>query len=97
MPDRKTTALTLPSGATAEIKEYISAGEFLDATEVKDGAELSKSDLAKKILGLAIASVNGSNEDVLETLRSLPLKDYLFLSKEVAKLTNADFTEAKSL
>lgn len=97
MSARKISQLTLPSGAIVELKEYISAGEFLDATEVRDGAELSKSDLAKKILSLAVVSVNGSTENISDALRELPLKDYLVLSKEVAKLTNADFTEAKSL
>ena len=95
MAERKTKTVTTPSGVPVELKEYISAGEFLDATESKE-AEISKSELAKKLVMLAIVSVAGSKENISAALRDLPLPDYLFLSKEVAKLTNADFTEAKN-
>jgi len=93
--ERKTKVLTAPSGALIELKEYISAGEFLDATESKDG-ELSKNELAKRLVNAAVVSVNGSKENVPAALRDLQLPDYLFLSKEVAKLTSGDFTEAKT-
>lgn len=93
--ERKTKTLLMPSGNTAELKEYISAGEFLDATDSKDG-ELSKNELAKRLIQAAIVSVNGSKENIPSVLRDLPLPDYLFLSKEVAKLTTGDFTPAKS-
>jgi hypothetical protein len=95
MSERKTKILTTPSGVAAELKEYISAGEFLDATESKDG-EIPKSELAKRLVALAVVSLNGSKETIPNALRELPLADYLFLSKEIAKLTNADFTEAKT-
>jgi hypothetical protein len=94
MSERKTKTLTAPSGATIELKEYISAGEFLDATESKD--ELSKTELAKRLVQIAVVSVNGSKENIQAALRDLPLSDYLFLIKEVAQLTNADFTPAKT-
>jgi hypothetical protein len=97
MAERKLKALTTPSGIAVEMNEYISAGEFLDATETKDGAELPKPELAKRIVQLAVVSINGSKEDIPNALRALPLQDYLFLSKEVAKLTNADCMEAKNL
>jgi hypothetical protein len=96
MAERKTKTLTTPSGVSVELKEYISAGEFLDVTESKDAAEVSKSELAKKLILLAVVSVGGSKENIATALRDLPLPDYLFLSKEVAQLTNADFTPAKT-
>jgi hypothetical protein len=96
MAERKTKSVTTPSGVLIELKEYISAGEFLDATETKDGAELSKSDLAKRLVALAVVTINGKTDNIPSDLRDLPLQDYLFLSKEVAKLTNADFTQAKT-
>jgi hypothetical protein len=96
MAERKTKTVTTPSGVSVELKEYISAGEFLDATETKDGTDLPKAQLAKKLVEVAIQSINGSNENVPGLVRDLPLGDYLFLSKEVAKLTSADFTEAKN-
>jgi hypothetical protein len=95
MSERKTKTLTLPSGKTIELKEYISAGEFLDATDTKDG-DIPKSELAKRLVALAVVSINGSQDNITAALRELPLPDYLFISKEVAKLTNADFTEAKN-
>jgi hypothetical protein len=94
MAERKLKTVTTPSGVQIELKEYISAGEFLDATESKD--ELSKNELAKRLVQIAVASVNGSKENITAALRDLPLPDYLFLSKEVASLTNADFTQAKT-
>jgi hypothetical protein len=96
MAERKTKTLTLPSGAVVELKEYISAGEFLDATESKDAAEISKNELAKRLVHAAVVSVNGSKENIPAALRELPLPDYLAISKEVAKLTSGDFTEAKN-
>jgi hypothetical protein len=96
MAERKTKSVTTPSGVTVELKEYISAGEFLDATETKDGTDMPKAQLAKKLVEVAVKSINGSAENISETLRDLPLGDYLFLSKEVAKLTSGDFTEAKN-
>lgn len=95
MAERKTKTVTTPSGVAIELNEYISAGEFLDATDSKD-AEISKTELAKRLVQLAVVSVNGSKENIVAALRDLPLTDYLFLSKEVAKLTNADFTQAKT-
>ena len=96
MAESKTKVLTTPSGASIELKEYISAGEFLDATETKDGEAYRRAKLAKRLVNVAVVSVNGSKENVPHALRDLPLPDYLFLSKEVAKLTNGDFTEAKN-
>ncbi len=94
MSERKTKSITLPSGAAVELKEYISAGDFLDATEAKD--DIPKAELAKRLVLIAVISVNGSSENVAAAIRELPLADYIAISKEVAKLTNADFTEAKS-
>jgi phenylpyruvate tautomerase PptA (4-oxalocrotonate tautomerase family) len=94
MAERKTKSLTLPSGATVELKEYISAGEFLDASE--SSTEISKNELAKRLVQLAVVAVNGSKENVPAALRELPLADYLAISKEVAQLTSADFTSAKA-
>ena len=94
--ERKTKTVTTPTGVSIELKEYISAGEFLDATDSKDATEINKNELAKRLVQIAVVSVNGSKEDVPTALRDLPLPDYLFLSKEVAKLTSADFTQAKT-
>jgi hypothetical protein len=94
MAERKTKSLTLPSDATVELKEYITAGEFLDASE--SSTDLSKNELAKRLVQLAVVAVNGSKENVPAALRELPLADYLVISKEVAQLTSADFTSAKA-
>ena len=37
MPERKTNTVTTPSNHTVELKEYISAGEFLDINDAKQG------------------------------------------------------------
>jgi len=93
--ERTTKSVTLPSGTVVELKEYISAGEFLDATDAKDG-EISKTELAKRLVQVAVVSLNGSTENVPMALRDLTLPDYIALSKEVTKLTSPDFTEAKN-
>lgn len=96
MPEIKIKNVTLPSGATAELKEFITAGEFLDINEAPNGQELSKKQLAKKVLDIAVVSINGAKEDIPNLLRSLSLPDYVFLSKEIAKLIEGDFTQAKN-
>jgi hypothetical protein len=96
MSERKNKTVTTPSNHTVELKEYISAGEFLDINDAKEGADLSKSELAKRLVNIAVVSIDGSTEDIPNKLRDLPLGDYLFLSKEVTKIVNGDFTEAKT-
>jgi hypothetical protein len=92
--ENKTNMVTTPSGATLELKSFISGGDFLDASEAVNGVEPSKVQLAKKLMDVAVVSVNGATTDIPAALRALPLADYLFVSKEVAKLMN--FTEAKA-
>lgn len=96
MAERKTKDITTPSGAVVTLKEYISAGEFLDMNDAKEGTELAKNELAKRLVVAAVVSINGSSEDIMNLLRDLPLADYLFLSREVTKIVNGDFTEAKA-
>jgi len=96
MQERKTKTVTTPSGAIVELKEYLTAGEFIDLNDVKDGAEISKAQMAKRILDLAVVSINGSTENISDALRELPVADYIFLNKEVAKLIEGDFTGAKA-
>jgi len=96
MSERKTNSVTTPSGRVVALKEYISAGEFLDINDAKEGADLSKTELAKRLVSIAVVSIDGATEDIANALRALPLGDYLFLSKEVTKIVNGDFTEAKA-
>jgi hypothetical protein len=92
--ETKKNTVTAPSGAVIELKSFISGGDFLDASEAVNGVEPTKTQLAKKLMDLVVVSVNGVTTEVSAALRALPLADYLFLSKEVAKLMN--FTEAKA-
>jgi hypothetical protein len=95
MNEKTTNTVTTPSGIVVVLKSYISGGDFLDASETKDGTELSKMQLSKRLMDLTVESVNGSTENIPVALRNLPLADYLFLCKEVAQLAN--FTAAKNL
>lgn len=94
--DRKTKSLTAPSGAVIEVKEYFTAGEFIDLNEENETGGLSKNAFAKRLMDSAVVSVNGVKENIPTLLRDLPLTDYTFLSKEVAKLVTGDFSEAKT-
>jgi hypothetical protein len=96
MSERKTKTVTTPSNHVVELNEYITAGEFLDINDAKGGVDVSKSELAKHLVSIAVVSIDGSTEDTVNKLRNLPLGDYLFLSKEVTKIVNGDFTEAKT-
>jgi hypothetical protein len=96
MSDTPIKSVTLPSGGSAELKEFLTAGEFLDINEAPNGQELSKKQLAKKVLDLAVVSLNGVKEDIPNLLRALALPDYIFLSKEIAKIIEGDFTSAKT-
>jgi len=95
MSDTKT--LTTPSGVAVEIKTSLSAGDFIDANDAPNGAELSKIQLSKKLMDVSVVSVNGATTDIPNALRSLPLPDYITLSKEVASLVQGDFTKAETL
>jgi len=96
MSEIKIKSVTLPSGGNAELKESITAGEFLDINDSPNGQELPKKQLAKKVLDIAVVSINGVKEDIPNLLRALSLPDYVFLSKEIAKLIEGDFTSAKT-
>jgi hypothetical protein len=92
MPETK--SITTPSGVPIELKTFLSAGDFLDASE--SPTELSKVQLSKRIMDVAVVSVNGVTTDIPTALRSLSLADYIFLGKEVAKLVEGDFIKAKN-
>lgn len=94
MPEIKTNTVTTPSGIAVELKESLSGGDFLDASD--SPTELSKVQLSKRIMDVAVVSINGVTTDIPNALRALPFGDYVFLSKEVAKLIELDFTKAKS-
>ena len=96
MAERTTKTVTTPSGKSVALKEYITAGEFIDLNAAKDAEQISKVELAKRLLDIAVVSIDGNAENVSQALRDLPLPDYTFLSKEVAKLVGGDFTEAKA-
>jgi hypothetical protein len=87
-------SLTTPSGATVELKAVLSAGDFIDASD--SPAELSKVQLSKRLMDVAVVSINGVTIDIPAALRALPIADYVFLSKAVAKLIEGDFTKAKA-
>jgi hypothetical protein len=95
MSDIKTYTVALPSGIPVELKETITAGDFIDAND--SPTELTKVQLAKRLMDVAVASVNGVKTDIPNALRALAIADYVFLSKEVAKLIEGDFTKAKNL
>lgn len=94
--ERKTNIVTTPSGIEVGIKEFITAGEFLDLQDSADGNELSQKEIAKRLMAAAVVSVSGNTENIPERLREIPIPDYLFLTKEVAKLVSADFTKAET-
>jgi hypothetical protein len=95
--ERKTKTLTTPSGVSVEMKEFISAGEFLDLNEESEKQSLTKTQLAKRLLEQAIVTLAGSAENIGSRLRELSISDYTFLQNEVKKLIEGDFSTAKSL
>jgi hypothetical protein len=94
--DRKTKSLTTPSGAVVEMKEYLTAGEFIDLNDENEKEGLTKGQLAKRLMDSAVVSINGVTENIPTLLRDLRLTDYTFLSKEIATLIQGDFSEAKT-
>lgn len=96
MSERKTKTVKAPSGLMVELKEYITAGEFLDLNEESEKSGLTKTALARRLSEIAIISIDGSGENIPAKLRDLPLADYTFLQKEIKKLIEGDFTEAKT-
>jgi hypothetical protein len=96
MSERKTKTVTTPSNVAVELQEYITAGEFLDLNEESEKSSLSKTELAKRMMQLAIVSIDGSPENIPARIREFPLSDYTFLSREVKALVDGNFTEAKT-
>lgn len=96
MSDIQTQSVTTPSGVPVELKTVLSAGDFIDANDTPNGTELSKVQLAKRLMDVAIVSINGVTNDIPNALRALSLPDYVFLSKEVKKLIDGDFTKAET-
>jgi hypothetical protein len=94
MSDIKTQTVTTPSGVPVEMKEVLTAGDFIDAND--SPTELSKVQLSKRLMDVAVVSVNGVTTDIPTALRALPIADYVFLSKEIAKMIEGNFTKAKS-
>lgn len=95
MAERKTKTVTTPSGASVELKEYLTAGEFLDLTEESEKNGLTKTQAARRIVEASVVSVNGSKENTTAALRELTIGDYVFLNKEVADLVNGNFPKEK--
>lgn len=96
MSARTTKTLTTPGNRTIVIKEYLTAGEFIDISDAKDNATISKAQMAKRIVDLAVVSIDGNTEDISGQLRDLPFSEYAYLNEEVAKLLKGDFTGAKA-
>jgi hypothetical protein len=95
MAERKTKTVTTPSGATVELKEYLTAGEFLDLNEESEKNGDTKTQAAKRIVEAAVVSIDGSKENIPSALRELSIGDYVFLNKEVADLVNGNFPKEK--
>ena len=93
--ERQVRTVTTPSGVAVQLKDFITAGEFLDLSDASEKNAWSKATLAKKLLESAVVSVAGSAENVAEALSNLRLPDYTFLTAEVTKLINGDFPAAK--
>lgn len=93
---RTTKKVKAPSGAEIELQSYITAGEFLDIQEASEKDNLSKTAVARRLMEVAVVSVNGVTENVPALLRDLPVSDYTFLANEIKNLVDGDFTEAKS-
>ena len=93
---RTTKTVTAPSGAAIELQEYITAGEFLDIQEASEKDNLTKTQVARRLMEAAVVSINGVKENVPQLLRDLPVSDYTFLANEIKNLVDGDFTEAKS-
>ena len=109
--DRKTKTITLPSGKSAELKEYITARErnklrgiilsqfsFKPDDEIKPEINIS-GDIAEKMehkrIGIGVVSYDGSAENILERILDGTPQDYDFIIAELNKLDTGGFQKAK--
>ncbi len=93
---RTTKQVTTPSNTVLELQEYITAGEFLDIQEASEKDNLTKTQVARRLMETAVVSVNGVKENIPALLRDLPVSDYTFLANEIKSLVDGNFTEAKN-
>jgi hypothetical protein len=109
--DRKTKKITLPSGKTAEVKEFMNAGErnelrntFLKSIPIDPVTGQPKGDVFaadllekgnQKLIEILVVSYDGSDERIAERLNEGTPEDYDFLIAELNKLSTGGFQKAK--
>jgi hypothetical protein len=93
--DRTTKEITTPSGHKIVLKDYLTAREMLPI--LKTGSptptQADSIDKALQMIQAAVVSVDGSTENILDTIQDYPMSDYLFITKEVAGLTDFQTTK----
>jgi hypothetical protein len=96
MSERTTKEIITPGGHKVVLKEYVTAREMMPILKsaITTPTPADNIDKALKMVEVAVVSVDGATENLIETVQDFPLADYIFLTKEVAAL--ADFQTAKS-
>lgn len=93
--ERQTKELETPSGHKVVVKEYLTAREMMPILKTASPTSTPAENIEKalKMMELAIVSVDGVAENCIETIQDFPLSDYIFLTKQVAELSNFQKTK----
>jgi hypothetical protein len=91
MSERQTKQFETPGGRKLVIKTYLTAREVMPVTDEKN---LKQSEKTQKLAEAGIVSIDGSTENIGDTLLDLPLSEYTSIIKELTGLIS-DLTETK--
>ena len=108
---RETKTVTTPGGAVIELKTYITGREQRQLTGIfmKDGLNIDietqkitgiKSGVADlhqdEAFKIVVVSVNGSKENIIDTILDMRAEEYEFIVKEINKVTSTEAQQKKT-
>lgn len=89
MADRTTKSFTTPGGHEVVMYDYITGGEMQEIARKapKDASDrVGQIEAGNQAIVIAVRSLGGSSEDLLQRILDLPLADYQAISEEVSGL-----------
>jgi hypothetical protein len=88
-----TIKITTPvNKAEVELKPYLTGGDKLDLADVSE--EKMKEKVEKMIL-IAVISVNGNKENILESVRAMHGQDFDFVMDKITTMIEGSAVEKK--
>ena len=91
--ERETNEFTTTLGRKIVIHSYLTGREV--TTTMKSRGTKNDIEISEELIKIALVSIDGVKEDVINKLLDLPLADYLEVAAAVQKIAGENFTKAK--